>query len=103
MDTDSKRQMIVANSDMISLDRISSKQGVNLLLYIFNGWMIDHGMIPDLPTGIREGMHRRNSGVWQPGMLYTQYHKWENHIDDFFEFDFEDPAALLDGETVWLN
>lgn len=49
-----------------------------------NDMFIMEGLSPDVPIGMNTGMVKVNN-VWQSGVLYVQYHDWEDHIDHIWD------------------
>jgi len=68
---------------MEQFDRFQSKYGAGLFIATFNGFMIDQGLCPDLPTFVRMGPYQIN-GVWQQAIEYRQESQWEDYMDALF-------------------
>ena len=72
--------------DQVTLEKIYSFHDdldLKFFRFLFNDFLIMSGISPDMPIGMNAGMIKKDE-IWQAGVKYTQYHKWEDRIDEDF-------------------
>lgn len=78
-----ERRMVISNRDLEKIYSFHSELDARFFRYLFNNFLIMEGLSPDIPIGMAAGMMNID-GLWQPGLKYTQYHKWEDRIAEDF-------------------
>lgn len=81
--SDNLRRFPISQSDLEAITGLQESVNHKLFRQTFNDFLIMEGISPDMPIGVRPGMVNAR-GVWQPGIMYTQYHYWEMHIDEIW-------------------
>lgn len=75
--------MVIDSATLEDIYQLNDDMDVQFFRHVFNRFLIMSGISPDVPIGMHAGMMKVR-GIWQPGIKYTQYSKWEERITEDF-------------------
>lgn len=83
MEAKVRRRMVISNRNLEKIYSFEDSLDTRFFRYLFNNFLIMEGISPDIPIGMSVGLMSINN-IWQPGIKYTQYHKWEDRLSEDF-------------------